>query len=506
MVRASKKAYYLNIAAEVAKRSTCLRRQYGAVITKDDIVLATGYNGAPRGEPNCCDVGSCWREEHNIPHGEQYEKCVVGETRIRTLDNENPQIKDVVGKEIDVFAIDREGNIVPAKGRNIRCTGIRNDIYQIRFDDGTTFRCTGDHKIMLRDLSYREAKDLGYGDSVMPYYGNADHISNTWHERSFKPTKEERERWRKTCKTSKTPIMYLVYKFYHEDFDPSAIIKNGELLLHHVNGKHHDNTPENLRIVTRRWHSAHHGNLSKQTKEQRVQNAKKATEAQRRKIKENPEFAEMKSKTGQKNMRALWAEEEWRIKSIERCRRNFAVGREKSNRDPAAIRNRAIAKTRKALSLVIFMNGGVRPTEDNYEELRYKAAMTYKNIAFPKIDKILKWFDSFELALDAAETWNHKVVSVEKLDICVPVYDMEVPDYHNFGVYLNEGTGIFVHNCVAVHAEANAIISAARRDMIGSTLYLAGWEDGKRIENPEPCEICAKLIKNAGIKEVIVCE
>lgn len=52
----------------------------------------------------------------------------------------------------------------------------------------------------------------------------------------------------------------------------------------------------------------------------------------------------------------------------------------------------------------------------------------------------------------------------------------------------------------------NAIISAARRDMIGSTLYLAGWEDGKRIENPEPCEICAKLIKNAGIKEVIVCE
>lgn len=77
MVRASKKAYYLNIAAEVARRSTCLRRQYGSIIVKADEVIATGYNGAPRGEPNCCDVGSCWREEHNIPHGQQYEKCVA---------------------------------------------------------------------------------------------------------------------------------------------------------------------------------------------------------------------------------------------------------------------------------------------------------------------------------------------------------------------------------------------------------------------------------------------
>ena len=49
----------------------------------------------------------------------------------------------------------------------------------------------------------------------------------------------------------------------------------------------------------------------------------------------------------------------------------------------------------------------------------------------------------------------------------------------------------------------NAIISAARKDMLGATLYLAGWEDGKRIDVAEPCEICRKLIKNAGIKRVI---
>ena len=77
MDRIGKDDYYLSIAAEVSKRSTCLRRQYGAVIVKNDEIVATGYNGAPRGDPNCCDEGACWRERNNIPHGEQYEKCVA---------------------------------------------------------------------------------------------------------------------------------------------------------------------------------------------------------------------------------------------------------------------------------------------------------------------------------------------------------------------------------------------------------------------------------------------
>ena len=77
MERVSKRQSYLDIAAEVARRATCLRRQYGAVIVKNDEIVATGYNGAPRGDENCCDVGVCWREAHGIPHGEQYEKCVA---------------------------------------------------------------------------------------------------------------------------------------------------------------------------------------------------------------------------------------------------------------------------------------------------------------------------------------------------------------------------------------------------------------------------------------------
>ena len=77
MKRISKINYYLGIAEAVSKRSTCLRRQYGAVIVRNDEIIATGYNGSPRNAENCCDVGKCWREENNIPHGTQYEACVA---------------------------------------------------------------------------------------------------------------------------------------------------------------------------------------------------------------------------------------------------------------------------------------------------------------------------------------------------------------------------------------------------------------------------------------------
>ena len=75
--RVSKSQYYLEIAKSVSARSTCMRRQYGAVIVKNDEIVATGYNGAPRGETNCCDAGACYRQRMGIPHGEQYEKCVA---------------------------------------------------------------------------------------------------------------------------------------------------------------------------------------------------------------------------------------------------------------------------------------------------------------------------------------------------------------------------------------------------------------------------------------------
>ena len=83
-MRISKKDYYLKIAETIAIRSTCLKHKYGAIIVNNDIIVAAGYNGSPRGELNCCDTGECYCETHKEPldenaavHGSQYGLCVA---------------------------------------------------------------------------------------------------------------------------------------------------------------------------------------------------------------------------------------------------------------------------------------------------------------------------------------------------------------------------------------------------------------------------------------------
>ena len=75
MERISKENYYLDIAETVLERATCLRLIYGAIIVKNDEIISTGYNGAPRGRANCVDMGYCSREAMNVPRGERYELC-----------------------------------------------------------------------------------------------------------------------------------------------------------------------------------------------------------------------------------------------------------------------------------------------------------------------------------------------------------------------------------------------------------------------------------------------
>ena len=74
-VRVDKINYYLDISQTVAERGTCLRRNFGAIIVSNDEIIATGYNGAPRGRINCSDLGTCMREKLGVPKGQRYELC-----------------------------------------------------------------------------------------------------------------------------------------------------------------------------------------------------------------------------------------------------------------------------------------------------------------------------------------------------------------------------------------------------------------------------------------------
>ena len=73
--RVPKDQYYLNIAKEIAQRGTCFRARYGAIIIRDDQLIAAGYVGAPRGTKDCLERGYCLRDELKIPHGSHYEIC-----------------------------------------------------------------------------------------------------------------------------------------------------------------------------------------------------------------------------------------------------------------------------------------------------------------------------------------------------------------------------------------------------------------------------------------------
>ncbi|MHA1409915.1 MAG: deoxycytidylate deaminase [Candidatus Odinarchaeia archaeon] len=76
MSRPTKDEYYLDIAKAVSRRSTCLRRRFGAVIVKNDVIVSTGYNGAARGVVNCLDVG-CLKDELDIPSYTGYDYCIA---------------------------------------------------------------------------------------------------------------------------------------------------------------------------------------------------------------------------------------------------------------------------------------------------------------------------------------------------------------------------------------------------------------------------------------------
>jgi dCMP deaminase len=106
-MRISKHEYYLSIAKAVAGRGTCIRRNYGAVIVKNDCIGSTGYTGSSRGMINCCDKGTCIRNDLGCKQGEGYEKCcsVHGEMNA-IIHGDFNRMQDsflyLVGKEVDI--------------------------------------------------------------------------------------------------------------------------------------------------------------------------------------------------------------------------------------------------------------------------------------------------------------------------------------------------------------------------------------------------------------------
>ncbi len=128
--RVSKVDTYLNCAEVFAYRSTCLKRKYGAVIVKDDVVISTGYNGAPRGFENCCDIGTCPRMDRNLHQGEGYGMCRAIHAEANALLNCSRQ--QTMGADLYLTGINPKDNSIhrakpcPLCARSIIQAGINN--------------------------------------------------------------------------------------------------------------------------------------------------------------------------------------------------------------------------------------------------------------------------------------------------------------------------------------------------------------------------------------------
>lgn len=109
-MRLSWPEYFITIAQSVSRRSTCLRRRYGAVIVKNHCIVSTGYNGAARGESNCCDDGYCLREKMGVDHEERYDLCRAIHSEQNAIINADPEA--MKGADIYIYGEDKDGNIV----------------------------------------------------------------------------------------------------------------------------------------------------------------------------------------------------------------------------------------------------------------------------------------------------------------------------------------------------------------------------------------------------------
>lgn len=140
--RRDKQNYYLDIAMTVLKRGTCLRRNYGSIIVKNDEIISTGYTGAPRGRANCIDLGYCRRAKLNVPRGERYELCRSVHSEANAIISASR--RDMIGATLYLVGMDMEkGELVSDASSCAMCkrliinAGINRVVIRNTLDDYT---------------------------------------------------------------------------------------------------------------------------------------------------------------------------------------------------------------------------------------------------------------------------------------------------------------------------------------------------------------------------------
>lgn len=440
-----------------------------------------------------------------IDHTPSGINCFTGDTKVRLLDGRNLSMLELIdefksGKSNYVYSFNHTSNkIEPALIKNAWCSGHNAKLLEITLDNDETIRCTPEHRFMLRDGSYKEAKYLVENESLMPLYTKVSNKGLNGYRLYYEPMEN---------------------KWHYEHRQFAKEILDEHYLVHHKDCNKINNSPNNLIWCSKKQHNKIHSsiNTGMQSKESRAKRSKSLI-AWHLNNKENPEYwtryAPYKNMSPEKAYESHLSNEKnalelklkrQKIKEMRHVHNQNKIAAQKKKQEDmakfynvdlnslegnqlqalmikyahdidstyqdkvsrAVSKNHADGKYKNAYAALQKCNaerkGKPRPKEviDKMVATR-KKQNTYvvSDDARKKISEAIskkRWFNNGKKNIfinpDAAPipddykpgrivSWkNHKVKSIRLLDYTEDVYDLEIDKNHNFAL----SCGIFVHN------------------------------------------------------------
>lgn len=344
--------------------------------------------------------------------GETWRACFTGDTLIPLLSGELVPIKELILREsFWVYSKDSKGDVVPGFGHSCRITQKATELCEITLDNLEKITCTPNHRFLLKNGSYKEARLLSAEDSLSPLYRRNSKIWG-YHE-GYLDVKHDSGEWE------------LMHRVVGRLLD-HGIFESEKPQLHHMDFNPRNNNPSNLIWLSNLEHRRIHADQARIIKanmlesipefkdkhrENCIKNARKGTEVQIQAYQEDSDLAKRLSSVRSENMQKL----------------------NKKTESVSKIKGRVFKVFDRLVS------SGFLITSEMYDLTRNRQA------GVPNLKKVIKLFGSFDAAIIEHEARkNHRVVSMVIVKIePTEVYDFTVDKYHNFALQ----AGVFVHNC-----------------------------------------------------------
>jgi DNA gyrase subunit B len=438
------------IANKVVQKTIAAAKARDAAKKARDLVRrknALGFSGLP-GKLADCSSKKFEKTEMYIVEGDSAAGCFSGDTKVALVDGRNLSFIDLIkeskqGKQNYCYTITKDGYISIEKLENPRLTKKAVQVIKIILDNNQEIICTPEHKFLLREGGYKEAKFLTREDSLMPLYKKISKLGGRITIGGYEMIYDQKKGW-------------IFTHILSDDWNLENGIYNKEQgeVRHHIDFNKLNNNPKNILRMPKEEHLILYTELLEKT-------------LHRPDIKEKAARAHQTEEYIRKMQN--WAKEDNRKRQSERVKKFFEEHLE------AKEFLSCVAKDQwKNDALIIWRK---QKTKEQWTpEFREKRKITYNNTYYDKTIRLMRSslekfgdlnsFDKLrvenkdktilskatfckrffngnhEKMLEAVSNFNHKIKSIEWLQEKVDVYDIEVPNTHNFAL----ASGVFVHN------------------------------------------------------------